>query len=145
MSLESNLLDLTQALDELITFENSTRSKIAIKYVFNVSSEFQKLIAPRKHLKLSYPQYNNSEDYSNLCENLNKTIQASLAKLKNYSFENNWLQESIDYYDEVRTIEKASNPHDSIKIRRRRPPNELERDHKCPFLECNKEYSSKNA
>lgn len=129
-------------------------SKNAINHVFNTDCDVSKLFVPtHKQMKFSSPSFKKNEDYSKLCNKLQGTIEASLEAIKNHSLENNWLQESVDYHDDVKAEGSLCSPVNGIdssigfanKSRRRRLPCELDRDHKCPFLDCMKEYSSKNA
>ena len=69
----------------------------------------------------------------------------SLDSLKDFSLEINWLQDAVDLKDS--NMDEASSSHKETTqgIRRRRSPNELTRNHTCPFMGCVRVYNSKNA
>ena len=147
MSQENINFELQNLIKELASFE-STSTKASGSYTRTIVHHPSLLLPAKPTDVQNCPSFDPRVNYEALCKQMESNMQKKIDSLKTTCLEINWLQESIDYHDENSQSDpsqsKICNPTGVVK-KKRRPPSELTREHKCPFLDCKKDYSSTNA
>ena len=148
MSTIENTQNQAHPLRGIIALENSDFRQPSLDLIFgkpNIGNNLLSTPSNSRSQQLKTPGFRQNQNYSVLCDHLEKFLAQSLDSIKETSLEINWLQESVDLQDCGLEEAKISVNLALGERRRRRAPTELTRDNACPFVNCSKIYASKNA
>ena len=135
------------------TFEPAPSNKSIIDYCDVVRKVFvgpdmnviKLLVDESKARDLVVPTYDKNLCYSEKVQAMESVISKNLLLLKKHCFEVNWLDDYTELSANDEDISTYGMLSQKKRSRVRRSPTDMEKSNVCPYMNCDKSYTSKTS